>query len=141
VIAVFVTLDSSVIIAALRKQEEKHIQCQSLLKKVKDAQYIAIQPYTVLVEVAAAIRRRTNSQRLARLVKELLQGIDTVNFVELEAGRADAAADVAARAGLRGMDAIVVQVAEEFDTTLVSLDQEMMDKAKCVVSIKNVQEF
>lgn len=136
----FLTLDSSVIVAALRKQEEKHIQCRSLLEKVKETQHIAIQPYTVLVEVVSAIRRRTNSQLLASRVKELLQNIDTLNFVELESMRADAAADMAARTGLRGMDAIVVQVAEEFDTTLVSLDEEMMDRAKSVVNIRNVEE-
>jgi predicted nucleic acid-binding protein len=138
---VLVTLDSSVIIAALRKQEEKHIQCQLLLEKVKDAQHIAIQPYTVLVEVAAAIRRRTDSQRLARRVKELLKSMDTVSFIELETVRADAAADVAARTGLRGMDAIVVQVAEEFDATLVSLDEEMISRAKSVVNVRNFEEL
>jgi len=133
----FITLDSSVIVAALREQEEKHTQCQSLLEKLKDAQHIAVQPYTVLVEVAAAIRRRTNSQRLSRRVKELLHSMDTVNFVELEGVRSD----VAARTGLRGMDAIVVQIAEEFGATLISLDKEMMDRAKSVVSIGSIEEF
>ena len=136
----FLTLDSSVIVATLRKQEEKHIQCRSLLEKVKETQHITIQPYTVLVEVASAIRRRTNSQLLASRVKELLQSIDTLNFVELESMRADAATDTAARIGLKGMDAIVVQVAEEFDTTSVSLDEEMMDRAESIVNIKNVED-
>lgn len=139
--AMFVTLDSSVIVAALRKQEPGHKQCRSLLEKVRDAQHIAIQPYTVLVEVAAAIKRRTNSQRLASRVKELLQNMDTMNFVELEAGRADSAADIAARTGLRGMDAVVVQVAGEFDASLVTLDQDMREKAECIVNIKDIEEF
>ena len=136
-----VTLDSSVIVAALREQEEKHSQCLSLLEKVKNAEHIAIQPYTVLVEVSAAVKRRTSSQRLARLVKELLQNIDTVNFVELEAIRADAASDIAARTGLRGMDAVVVQVAQEFDAALVTLDKEMVRRAKSIVDTKSADEF
>jgi predicted nucleic acid-binding protein len=112
-----------------------------LLEKVKNAQYIAIQPYTVLVEVAAAVKRRTNSERLAIQVKELLLNMDTVNFVELESMRADAAADVAAKTGLRGMDAVVVQVTQEFDVALVSLDREMTQKAESIVTIKSVEEL
>jgi hypothetical protein len=33
------------------------------------------------------------------------------------------------------MDAIVVQVAEEFHATLVTLDEEMIKRAKCIVNI------
>jgi len=138
---VFVTLDSSVIVAALRKHEERHRQCQSLLEKVQKGQYIAIQPYTVLVEVAAAVKRRTNSQRLAKRVKELLQNIDTLDFVELGTIRADAATDMAINTGLRGMDAIVVQVAAEFGATLVSLDEEMIEKARAIINVRSVEEF
>ena len=137
----FVTLDSSVIVAALRKQEARHEQCRSLLEKVRDAQHIAIQPYIVLVEVIAAVKRRTDSEHLASRVKELLQNMDTMNFVELEAARADSAANLASKIGLRGMDAIVVQVAEEFHTTLVTLDEEMMEKAKRFVNIRNIDEL
>ena len=137
----FLTLDSSIIVAALRKQEEWHKQCRSLLEKVKDAQYIAIQPYTVLVEVVAAVERRTGSQHLARRVKELLQSIDALNFVELEAVRANAASDIASRTGLRGMDAIVVQVAVEFAASLVTLDSEMLEKTKSVVNARSPDEL
>ncbi len=137
----FVTLDSSIVVAALRKQEARHEQCRSLLEKVRDAQHIAIQPYTVLVEVIAAVKRRTDSEHLASRVKELLQNMDTMNFVELEATRADSAANLASKTGLRGMDAIVVQVAEEFHATLVTLDEEMIERAKCIVNIKDVGEF
>ena len=137
----FITLDSSVIIAALRRQEENHSQCRSLLEKVKNAQYTSIQPYTVLVEVAAAVKRRTNSEHLAIQVKNLLQNMDTMNFVELSPVRADSAAELAAKTGLRGMDAVVVQIAHEFDATLITLDQEMMDRAKSIVKIRSVEKL
>ncbi len=139
--SLLITLDSSVIIAALRKQEDKHIQCRLLLEEVKDAQHIAIQSYIVLVEVVAAIKRRTNSDDLARKIGEILQSLDTLNFVELEGKRANVASDIAIKTGLRGMDAIIVQIAEEFDTTLISLDDEMMEKAKSIVKVKSIDEF
>jgi len=39
------------------------------------------------------------------------------------------------------MDAVVVQIAFEFGTTLISLDEEMMKKAKSIVKTKTVDEF
>jgi len=55
---VAITLDSSVIVAALRQQEEKHEQCRTLLEAVEEAQIIAIQPEIVLSEVTRAIKSK-----------------------------------------------------------------------------------
>lgn len=48
------TLDRSVIVAALRKQEDSHAQCLRLLEKIQNGEHTAVQPYTVLIEVGAA---------------------------------------------------------------------------------------
>lgn len=138
---IILTLDSSVIIAALREQEEKHKECFRLLEKIKNAEYIAVESYTVLVEVVAAIKRRTGSDQLAERVKKDLQGIGSIYFFELESYRANESSDIAKRSGMRGMDAIVVQIAREFDAILVSLDDEMIKKAKNIVKVKSVNEL
>ena len=137
----YLTLDSSIIVAALRKEEEHHLQCKQLLEKVKDGAHIALQPYSTLVEVVAAIRRRTDSEELAERVKVNIQKIGTIYFQQLEASRADKAADIARETGVRGMDAIVVQIAREFDAALVSLDKEMIQKVASHVKIKGLSEF
>ncbi len=49
------TLDSSVIIAALRRQEAQHNECKALLEQIKDAKHTAFESVIVPVEVAAAI--------------------------------------------------------------------------------------
>lgn len=131
------TLDSSVIVAALREQEDMHKESLRLLEKVKNDEYSAVEPYSVLVEVVAAIRRRTGSEELAERVKEDLQNIDSIYFFELESDRAKEAADIAKKSGMRGMDAIVVQLAKEFNTTLVSLDSDVVSKAKYIVKVKD----
>ena len=130
-----VTLDSSVIVSALRKEEEHYLDCRNILEKVKDGFYIAVEPYTVLVEIAAAIKRRTGSQKLsARVIKDLL-AIDTVHFLDLDSTRTKQAIEIAQRFGVRGMDAIVIQIAEEFSATLISLDIEMLKNIKSLVKI------
>jgi len=135
------TLDSSIIIAALREQEEKHKQCIRLLEKIKNAEYFVVEPYTVLIEVVAAIRRRTGSEQLAERVKKDLQRIDSIYFLELESERANEASDIAKKSGMRGMDAIVVQIANEFNAPLVSLDNDMIAKAKGIVKVKYVDKL
>jgi len=131
-----VTLDSSVIVAALRRQEEHYSECQSLLEKVRDGDYVAVEPYTVLIEIAAAIKRRTGSQKHSERVTKNLLAIDTIHFLDLDAARAKRAIGIAQLSSIRGMDAIVVQVAEEFGATLVSPDAEMLDNVEGLVEVR-----
>lgn len=126
----YLTLDSSIIVAALRKEEEKHEECKELLERIVKGEFIALEPYTVLVELVAAIRRRTGSEELSDRVKRDIENIDTIYFLELTKQRVDKAAKIAYKSGIRGMDAIVVQIAEENKSILLSLDIEMLDKIK-----------
>ena len=136
----YLTLDSSVIVAALREQEEKHEVCKRLLERVKNGEFIALESYTVLVEVVAAIKRRTGSEHLAERVKSGLENIDSINFLDLISIRADDAADIAKETGVRGMDAIVIQAAKEFGSPLVSLDMEMTERSRFVVDIIDIED-
>ena len=96
----YLTLDSSVIVAALREHEEKHEVCKRLLERVKNGEFIALESYTVLVEVVAAIKRRTGSEHLAERVKSGLENIDNINFLDLISIRADDAADISKETGV-----------------------------------------
>jgi predicted nucleic acid-binding protein len=127
-----------VIVAALRRQEKDHLPALKLLRSIKDQEHIAIEPYTVLVEVAAAIRRRTGSKELAIRVKDDLLALGTFRFVDLDAVSSSSAAGIAADIGVRGMDAIVIQVAKEFGIPLVTLDVEIIEKAKGIVEMPDL---
>jgi predicted nucleic acid-binding protein len=129
----FVTLDSSVIIAALRKQEEYSQSCQTVLQKVMDGSFVAVEPYTVLIEISAAMKRRTGSQELSERVVRDLQSISNIFFLDLDAERATQAVVIAQRSSLRGMDAVVAQISQEFNATLISLDIEMLESLKNVL--------
>jgi len=79
-------------------------------------------PYTVLVEVVSAVRRRTGQKDLAQKVKNELLSLDTANFVIIDPDLASDSSDIAIESGVRGMDVIIIQTAKEYNTTLVSLD-------------------
>jgi len=64
-----------------------------------------------------------------------------INFLDLDFFRADEAANIAKEIGAQGMDAIAIQTAKEFDSFLVSLDGEMVKRAKSVVTVKDVEDL
>ncbi len=133
------TLDSSVIIAALRKQEVLHEPCLLLLQQISEGKHIALESAIVLVEVTAAIRRRTGSRRLAREITENLVQLDFLFFLELTEFRMFSAAKIAERFSLKGMDAIIAQIAEEKGSVLVTLDKEFAKKVTGLVSVEEVE--
>lgn len=122
------TIDSSVIIASLLKKEPRHKEALEIWNAVLSGRNVAVMPYSVLVEVVAAIKRRTGSESLAMQVKQELLNIEAISFVILDDKSAVEAADLAAETGVRGMDALLIQVAKEFGTELISFDEEMMSK-------------
>jgi predicted nucleic acid-binding protein len=63
-------------------------------------------------------------------VKQELLNIEAVSFVILDDKSALEAADLAAKTGVRGMDALLIQVVKEFGTELISFDEEMILKLK-----------
>jgi predicted nucleic acid-binding protein len=123
------TIDSSVIVSSLLKSELRHKEALKIWESVLSGKILVVLPYSILVEVTAAIRRRTGSEKLALQVKDELLTIETVSFVVLDDRSAEEAAKIAAKSGVRGMDALVIQVAKEFNTELVSFDEEIMLKA------------
>jgi predicted nucleic acid-binding protein len=101
-------------------------------------EHVAIEPYTVFVEVTAAIRRRTGSKELATRVKNDLIALGSFRFVDLDTVSSSSAAEIAADIGVRGKDAIVIQVAKEFGIPLVTLDVEIIEKARGIVEMADL---
>ena len=72
------TIDSSVIIASLLENESRHGEAMRIWDAVIAGRDVAIMPYSVFVEVVAAIRRRTGSEELANEInhpRSKLRGI------------------------------------------------------------------
>ena len=132
------TVDSSVFIAALRPTESLHDQCRQLFEHIIKGQYEVFVPYSVLVEVVAAAFRRTGSRQFARIVHAQFLHIPSIHFLDLVKSRASQACELAIASGLRGMDVLVLQVAKEMGTTLVTLDEEFVELAKRVVRTQSI---
>ena len=127
------TVDSSIIVSSLLENEPRHKEALKIWDAVLAGKNVAIIPYSVFVEVVAAVRRRTGSEELAREVGKQLLEIEAVFFVGLDDKSAQDAAEIAVKTGVRGMDALVLQVARDFSTELVSFDDDMMAKARGLI--------
>lgn len=127
------TIDSSVIIAGLIENEPKFNEALSILKRIYDREYLIIIPSIVLVEVVGAIYRRIKDSKWTNELKEQLLALPNLKLISIDSEGAIKASEVAVKTGLRGMDSIIVSIAKEFDTELITFDKEMEDKAKLVL--------
>ena len=125
-----VTLDSSVIIASLLKEDKHHKKAKIIWEKVQKKEVNLILPATAIIEVGGAIKRRTNSNKFADEVISQITGFENINFIDINYNRAIETSKLAIQKKLRGMDAIFVQVSLEFNTELISFDEEMIKKSK-----------
>ncbi len=137
----YLTLDSSVLVAALRTKEKKHKICKELIRLIVEGKCEAIEPYIALVEVVAAVKRRSGSIEFAARVRKGLIGIRTITFTELIKQRVLDCCNIVEITGMRGMDALVVQAAKENNTSLVTLDDEMAEKTAEIVKIEKVEDL
>ena len=132
-----VTLDSSVLVSAFVKGDEFRPKARRIMESVFSGEYRVVTSVIVFVEVCGAISRRVGVDK-ALLVKDQLVEWEEMGFLvwsELTRKRMEEAAELATKLKLRGMDAIVVQVAREKKRKLITFDEEVAKKAEAVVEV------
>ena len=85
-------------------------------------------PTLLLVEIAAAVTRALGDARRAVALAAALRGWSNQALVPLDEVLASRAADLAATAVLRGADAVYAAVAQQYETTLVTLDRQQLER-------------
>jgi predicted nucleic acid-binding protein len=85
-------------------------------------------PTLVLSECGAAIARPTGDSVLSRKLVSLIERFPGMSLVALDRMLAKRAAEIAIDHRLRGADAVYIGVAAAFDATLVTWDQEMLQR-------------
>ncbi len=83
----------------------------------------------VLVEITCVIRRRTNNEGIAAAIYRNLARLPSINWLDITLDVAERASMLGTKTGLRGGDAIVLQVAEQHGIPLLTKDKEMKEKA------------
>lgn len=121
-------IDSNIFVSSLDPKDTFHAECHPLFEKLLNLEIEAICPALVLVETTCVLRRRTGSEVLARRIYKNLSLLPAINWLDITLAVAERACLLGAKTGLKGGDAIILQVAEQFGVPLVTKDQEMHDK-------------
>lgn len=124
-----VVVDASVWVSSLRTQDVNHDASRRWLEKYIIQDGLIITPSFLLVEVAAAISRRTGESALAHEAVNILTATRSIQFIPVDSSLIQAAVDVAANVQLRAGDAIYVAVAHKMNIPLISWDKEQLQKA------------
>ncbi len=138
-----VILDSSVLVSALVKGDEFRPIALRIMQKIFSGQYRVVTSAIVFVEVCGSISRRAGVNKAISVENQLIKWEDMDFFVytNLTEKRRREAAELAIRLKLKGMDAIVIQVAKEKKGALITFDEEIAEKAKTEVKVLTQNDF
>lgn len=127
--ALLLTLDASIFIAACHRHEPGHRDSVALLNALHATGTPLLEPALLPVEVAAALGRTGTKPDQAVAFAHSLMQLPRLTLVALDEGLSRHAAELAARHRLRGADAVYVSVALLYGARLVTLDHEQERRA------------
>ncbi len=133
------TVDTSVWVSVFLIGEPVHNQSRKFLRDLIQAGDEVVIPTTVYLEVIMAVGRRERTTEIRETVSRYLLSISNIQFVDIDYVRMLAIARETSALRLRGMDAILVGVAKEFDAELVTLDAELAARAKAMVRVVKLE--
>ena len=126
-------VDASVWVAMFRDNDVHHGASVAFLDAAVAKQADLQIPNLALAEIAGVFARQTGQSRLATRTVRAVLAIPRLQRHGLNDALADRAAALAARCRLRGADAVYVALAEALAETLITLDQEILDRSSVVV--------
>nr|HID15053.1 PIN domain-containing protein [Anaerolineae bacterium] len=129
------TVDASVHVSALNPTEASSGDSQAFLAQVRRQRLPLFSPTLLLVEVAAAVACALGDTGRAISLATALRGLPNQTLVPLDEALAVRAANLAATARLRGADAVYAAVAQQYGTTLVTLDRQQLERLPSLVKI------
>ena len=128
-----VTIDASVLVAADSADEEARELARAFLERVLESGSAVHQPTLAIVEVTAAIARRTGDAAHARAAGVHVLDMPGLVLHDLDPPTALVAAGLASDLRLRAADAVYAATALVHGTTLVTLDAELATRAAGVI--------
>jgi predicted nucleic acid-binding protein len=126
---VSVTIDASVWLAAISPTETAHAASLAVLRALARTGVTLHQPTLFVVEVCAAVARRTRDSRLALQAASVVRSEPRIVTHEIDDVISADATQIAAHCALRGADSIYVSTARVTGSTLITLDNELLDRA------------
>lgn len=134
-------VDASVWVSRYLPTEDTHRASREWLEGYFRTGGRLAEPMILLVEISAAISRRTGAAGTARETAEQLTRLRGISFLPVDRRLAAVATWLAADRQLRGADALYVAVAHRLGVPLVTWDREQLERAGSLVRVATPDEL
>jgi predicted nucleic acid-binding protein len=138
------TLDSNILIAALKRDELYSQRCVEIIAEVPDA-FVLAEPSIVYQEVCGTLARRVGTEAANQTKGHLDAMIHPMLLASCDKAFCVSAYPLCSRYSIYATDAVYLKVALDVDAILVSLDKEdFTDKVKSKtpsIEVYHVSEF
>lgn len=125
-------VDASVLVAAFYTTDSHYPPSETFLAAVAEQPVHC--PALVLPECAAALARVTGSTSTARHILEKMKQLLRLGLAALTEASADEAVEVAVQCHTRGADSCYIALAAYLEATLITWNQEMLDRGRPVTT-------
>jgi len=129
------TVDANVFVSASSTADVFHADSDLFLSRVRRSGLQVFCPVLLLPETASGIIRPTGDIIAAQMTVISVETFPRMSLVAMTEQRAQAAAQIVLTCRLRGADAVYVAVAQEFGTTLITWDAEMLTRGTRAVPV------
>lgn len=136
-----VTVDASVWIAAASNSEPHHEECRTFMAHALAAGATFHEPTLAVVEVCAAVARKTRMPALGVEAGAALLATPGLVLHSLDLDAAGHAAELAAATILKSADAVYLATAHRAGVPLVSLDEAHLTRASAVVPVMRPRDW
>ena len=122
-------VDACVYISSIREEEPHHQASRLFLNEVRARQAVLKSPETLVPEVAGVLGRGTEGSVYGIHSALALRKLPHHQFFAVDRQLADLAATMGAQRGLTGMDALYAALAHQESARLITVDDELVDRA------------
>ena len=127
-----ITVDASVWTAFFEPKDAFHIESVAFLRECERRHIEMFAPSLAIVETACAMARRQQDGAKGLAVARSLRSIPVLRWVDVDIRLIDEALDYGTRGLLRGADAVYAAAAISTGTTLVTWDNELIERTRGV---------
>ena len=134
-------VDASVWVANVLKVDAHHEASLAFMHRFVKERQTATLPLLVWAEIAGAVARRTGDTGRGLKVAAMISAQNWVRGVPLDAALANESMRLAAKLRLRGADAVYVALAATCREPLITLDSEMLERARGVADVFTPEQW
>jgi predicted nucleic acid-binding protein len=134
------TIDASVHLNAINPHEANSLESKTFLEYLKLNSLPVFSPTLLLVELASSLARLLDNHSKGIELAMRVRYLPDQNWIPLDPAFAEHASRIGAEQRLRGADAVYVAVAQRYQTILVTLDKQQIDRLSSILPVRRPAE-